>query len=146
MTLNEIKKILLESGEDGIYIELPKFRSSERLYLNKNGEYFYVTQYGKNIEPTELMYDELESDDWMPRTFDEEPKKVIKTVHEFHTVPTKEQLSLNELLEFSKTYEPTEEDIKKLCQALRELDKQFEQDAKSRIMTEEWLNKPFSTL
>lgn len=146
MTLNEIQKILLESGEDGIYIELPKFRSSERLYLNKDGEYFYVTQFGNNIEPTELMYSELESNDWMPRTFDEKPKEVIKTVHEFHTVPTKQQFDLNELYEFAKTYEPTEEDIEKLCQALRKLDEQFEQDAKSRIMTAEWLNKPFSTL
>ncbi len=55
-------------------------------------------------------------------------------------------MTIEELMKFAETYVPTEEDTARVAKKFAELEEQFEQDAKRRIMTAEWLNKPFSTL
>lgn len=51
-----------------------------------------------------------------------------------------------DFLELVKNYKPTEEEIKKHWESIIEMNKKFaEQERRSRI-TQEWLNRPFSSL
>lgn len=150
MTFNEIKKLLQDSGEDGILFELPKFRSNERLYLDKNGELYHVFYGDTTMHPTELMSCELSDDNWMPRGWQEMAKPIVKShVEEPESTEVKDprtdgNMTVNELYEFMKTWEPTQEQIDSLCEAVKKFDDELAERERRTRIDDNWLNKRYN--
>lgn len=152
MTFNEIKKLLEESGEDGILFELPRFSSSERLYLTKDGELFHDRAFGKYRDSTTLMDHELADDNWMPRGWDEQATPVLKSEQVPETVnnPTStvnnssSAMTPEQLLELAKNWEPTPEQIQMIIETVKEMEAKFEKEAKDRRVDDELLNKRYT--
>jgi hypothetical protein len=72
MKFSEIKKELSNSWQNGVYIELPYFRSNERIYLNKNGTMFHEKRYADgthSVLPTSLTDYEIQDETWQVRPF-----------------------------------------------------------------------------
>lgn len=149
MTFNEIKKLLQDSGEDGILFELPKFRSNERLYLNKNNELYHVFYGDDTMHPTELMSCELEDDNWMPRDWHEEAKPIVKTEVTNKITEVKDpridgNMTVNDLYEFMKNWEPSQEQIESICKAVKEFDDELAERERRTRIDDNWLNKRYN--
>lgn len=74
MTFDEIVKKLDSIRENGLYVELPFYRSNERIYVTRhNGEVklFHVRYFmkGHSIQPTRLDWDEERETRWQIRDF-----------------------------------------------------------------------------
>ena len=74
MTIEEVKKYLKTSFQNGVYVDLPHFRSPESIYITKNGSLFHVwhsrNQDGSHfhkVQPTTLMSSELADTRWQIR-------------------------------------------------------------------------------
>lgn len=67
MKFSKILEELQASWENGVYVDLPEFRSNERIYVHRSGKLFHVkSKYGGPLWciPTELTSYEKEDNRW----------------------------------------------------------------------------------
>jgi|AGFS01.1.fsa_nt_gi hypothetical protein len=82
MKFSKILEDLQKSWNNGVYVELPEFRSNERIYVHKSGKLFHVRSRvdgSQHVIPTELTSYEAEDDRWYVKPFQERVPEKFST-------------------------------------------------------------------